>query len=190
MKIALLVEGPSDKEAFPILVKKILGEGTSVIPRVLRGRGNVLNAQKVCSVAQFLLQRSPDVSKIIVCVDSECTPADQTEREIGEIEKLVNARIQGCPVRYIAVIHALEGWLLADAHAITEYLGRGAKAKIPKRAASNCRPKEVMKQVFRKASKGYLAPRDAPQIAEKIDIDKIVDRNRSFAHFRELVADP
>lgn len=189
MKIALLVEGPSDNETLAILVKKILGESTSVIPRVLRGRGNVLNAQKVCSVAQFLLQRSPDVSKIIVCVDSECTPGDQTEREIGEIEKFVNTRVQGCPVHYIAVIHALEGWLLADAHAITEYLGRAAKAKIPRRAASNCKPKEVMKEVFRKVNKGYLASRDAPRIAEGIDIDRIASRNESFARFRELAVD-
>jgi len=191
MKIALFVEGPSDKVALPILVKRILGERTSVILNDFHGRGNLLNVKKVCAVAQFLLQQSPDVSKIMVCVDSECTPGDQTEREIREIEKSVNARLQHrCSVHYIAVIYALEGWLLTDPDAITRYLGPRAKVKIPNRAASNCKPKEVMKRIFRKTGKGYLAKRDAPRIAEKIDIDKIANWNSSFARFREQVADP
>ena len=191
MKIALFVEGPSDKAVLPILVKRILGERTGVIVRDFHGRGNLLNEKRVCAIAQVLLRESPDVSKIVVCVDSECTPGDQTERVIRKIEKSVNAGIQQrCSVHYIAVIHALEGWLLTDPDAITEHLGRRAKVKIPNRAASDCRPKEVMKAIFRKVGKGYLATREAPRIAERIDIDKIANRNSSFARFREQVADP
>jgi len=127
VKIALFVEGKSDKDTLRILLRRLLRERASVILRVFRGRGNLLNVEKVCAVAQVLLRESPDVSKIIACVDSECTPGDQTEREIRKIEQSVNANIQHkCSVHYIAVIHALEGWLLTDPDAIIKHLGRGA----------------------------------------------------------------
>lgn len=82
MKIVLLVEGPSDANTLKVLVKKILGEQANVIPKPRRGRGNLLKAEKVLKYINTLLRRNPDVSKIIVCVDSECTPEDETEREI------------------------------------------------------------------------------------------------------------
>lgn len=190
MKIGLFVEGKSDKETLRALSRRILGKDTSVIPRTFRARGNLLNERKVGSVGHVLLQKSPEVSKIIVCVDSECTPKHQTEREIKKIEKLVNTEFQDkCDVQFIAVIHALEGWLLTDPDAVINYLGSEVPIRIPKGAASNCRPKELMKEVFRKANKDYMATRDAPRIAEGIDIDKVVNKNESFARFRECVAD-
>lgn len=50
MKVALLVEGPSDVKTIPILVKRILGERVRIISRNMRGRGGVLNRRKVEAV--------------------------------------------------------------------------------------------------------------------------------------------
>lgn len=190
MKIALYVEGPSDEKTLPILIKKILGEQVSIISRVFRGRGNLLNEQKVHSaITQDLVQEHPDVSKIIVCVDSECTPEVQTEREIRKIEKSVKTKVQPrYPVYYVVVVHALEGWLLADPETIKGYLG--SRVNIPSSATSNCKPKEVMRDIFRKAGKDFIASRDAPRIAEKADSAKMVKKNESFARFCERVKDP
>ena len=191
MKIALFVEGQSDKETLTILVKKILGEHASVIPRVFRGKGNLLNEQKVYSSITYLVQEHPDVSKIIVCVDSECTPEDQTEQEIKKVEKSIKSKIQQRhPVYYVGVIHALEGWLLADPDAVTEHLGPKMKVNIPHQATLDCKPKEVIKDIFRKADKEFIALLHNPRIAEKIDIDKMANQNKSFARFRERIKDP
>lgn len=191
MKIALFVEGQSDKETLTILVKKILGEHASVIPRVFRGKENLLNEQKVHSSITYLVQEHPDVSKIIVCVDSECTPEDQTERVIRKVEKSIKSKIQQRHlVYYVGIIHALEGWLLADSDAVTERLGPKIKVNIPPQTTLDCKPKEVIKDIFRKVGKEFVALQDNPRIAEKIDIDKMANQNESFARFRERVKDP
>ena len=191
MNIVLLVEGPSDANTLKFLVKKILGEQVNVITKPLRGRGNLLKAEKVLNHINTLLRRNPDVSKIIVCVDSECTPEDETEREMKKVENSIRAKIpQKYPIHYIGVIHALEGWLLADPDSIREYLGTRVRVNIPSSATLDCKPKEVMRDIFRKADKGFRPTHDCPRIAEEIDIDKMVKNNKSFARFREKVKDP
>lgn len=190
MKIALLVEGPSDEKTLRILVQKILGEPISIVTRVMKGRGNLLNERKVITVIlNNILPDHPEVSKIIVCVDSECTPEDEARKEAEVIEKIVNSGMK-YPVHYISVIHAIEGWLLADAEAIQEYLGQRADVKISPSDTQDCNPKRIMKNVFRKNGKQFLPTRDNPQIAEEINIDKIVRNNESFALFHKKVKDP
>ena len=56
--------------------------------------------------------------------------------------------------------------------------------------ALDCKPKKIMKKVFRQNGKGFLNTRDNPRIAKRIDIDKIVKNNKSFEHFRDRIKDP
>jgi hypothetical protein len=184
MKIALLVEGPSDEKTLKNIVPKILGESTSIVTRVLRGRCNLLNERKIRAVIlNDILSTHPDVSKIIICVDFECTPEKEAKEEAERTEKYVRSGIHH-PLYYIPVIHALEGWLLADPEKIKMYLGTHSSVKIPPSATLDCKPKEVMKDIFRQNGREFVPPRDNPRIAEKIDIDKMAANNRSFQCFK------
>lgn len=190
MKIALLVEGPSDEKTLRILVQKILGEPISIVTRVMRGRGNLLNERKVRAVIlNNILPDHPEVAKIIVCVDFECTPEDEAQEEVGKIEKIVKSGMKS-PIYFIPVIHALEGWLLADPDRIKEYLGQRANVKISPSATLDCNPKEIMKDIFRQNERQFLPTLDNPRIAERINIGKIVEKNKSFTHFQDKVKDP
>lgn len=189
MKIALLVEGPSDEQTLKILIHKILGKQVSIESRVLRGRGNILNERKVRAIINNVIANHPEVSKTIVCVDSECTPEDETQKEVEETGKIVKAGTK-CPVYYVTVIHALEGWLLADPGGIKTYLGQQANVKIPPSATLDCNPKKLMKNIFRQNERQFLPTRDNPGIAEQVNIDKILTTNKSFARFQDKVNDP
>jgi len=191
MKVALLVEGPSDERTLKILSKKIMGEQTGIETRILRGRGNLLNERKVYSHIVNIIQNHPDVSKIIICIDSECTPKDETEREMKDVENSLRAKIQqNYTIYYIGVIHALEGWLLTDRDNLRKYLGPRARGKILPSAALNCKPKEFMKNIFKRNGKNFLPTLHNPRIAEQIDIDKTAKNNESFKFFRDKVKDP
>ena len=187
VKVALLVEGPSDVKTMPILVKRILGERVRIISRNMRGRGGVLNRRKVEAVINEVLRRNPDLSKVIVCVDSECTSLDETEDRAQEVRKAVASEVR-CPVHYVVVGHALEGWLLADVEAVRKYL-KGVVPITPS-ATLDCKPKEVMRGLFRKAGRNFLSDRDGPKMAEMMDLDRASKRNKSLATFREILKDP
>lgn len=190
MKIALLVEGPSDEKTLRILVHKISGEQVGIVTRVMRGRGNLLNERKVKAViSNDILLGHPEVSKIIICVDSECTPENEAKKEVEKIEKNVKSGVK-YPLYYVTLIHALEGWLLADPDTIGIYLGQKANVKISPSDTLDCNPKEVMKDIFRRNERQFLPTRDNPGIAERINIDKIATNNKSFLRFQDKVKDP
>jgi hypothetical protein len=188
VKIALLVEGPSDEKTLRILVQKISGKQVSIVTRVLRGRGNILNERKVRAIINNIIANHPEVSKTIACVDSECTPENEARKEAEEIEKIVNSGMKH-PIYYVTLIHALEGWLLADPDTIGIYLGQKANVKISPSDTLDCNPKEVMKDIFRRSERQFLPTLDNPRIAERINIDKIATNNKSFLRFQDKVKD-
>ena len=65
-----------------------------------------------------------------------------------------------------------------------------SRVNISPSKALDCKPKEVMKKVFRQNGREFLPKRDNPQIAKRIDIDKIVKNNKSFECFWDRVKDP
>jgi len=91
-------------------------------------------------------------------------------------------------MHYVVVGHALEGWLLADVEAVRRYL-KGVVPVTPS-ATLDCKPKEVMRGLFRKAGRNFLSDRDGPKMAEMMDLDKASKRNKSLATFREILRDP
>lgn len=189
IKISLFVEGPSDEVTLRVLIRRILGRQVPVIPRVKR-RGDLLKKEKIYShITKDILPKYPDISKIIICVDSECTPETEAKANIRKLEDSFKSKVN-CPLYCITVIHALEGWLLADPDTIREYLGSRARVDISPSKALSCKPKEVMKRVFRQNGREFLSKRDSPRIAERVDIDKIVKNNKSFECFRDRVKDP
>jgi len=184
MKVGLFVEGPTDKEVIPILVKKV-DQKIKIIVRVVP-QGDLLNPQKIRSyIEKDLLLEHHDLTKVIICRDSECTNPKHIEREFrrGE-EELQGLKI---PVQLCVVVHALEGWLMADAESLSNFLGGPRLLKIPKNSESLCKPKEALRELFRKANRDYIAQRDCPRIAEMADIKRMAKNNKSFAHFCELL---
>lgn len=189
IKIALFGE---DRfcEPLRIIARRILGRQSGIIPRYKK-RGDLLNKQKICShIENDILQEHPDVSKIIVCIDSECTSEKEMKSTLSRVANDIQKDFKKLSVKYCLVVHAIEGWFLADAGNIKKYLGSPTGVSIPSSATSTCKPKKIMKDIFKKAGKEYIPYRDNRRIAEKADIAKMVKGNKSFAHFRDEIKDP
>jgi len=150
----------------------------------------LLNKEKVCShITNDILQEHSDVSKVIVCVDSECTPPQEIEKEVRKVEKNITSEVKHS-VHYVVVVHALEGWLLAGPESIREYLGARVKVNIPPSATLECKPKKVMSGIFSQSGKEFLYTRDNPRITERIHPDEIARRNPSFGKFMDRIRNP
>jgi hypothetical protein len=188
MSIGLFVEGSSDKKAIPILIHRILevhGSHQKCICRNLRGKGNVLNAKKIQGHWKALLEQDSDIAKVIVCVDSNCDPAGAQEKAL-EIERELNE--MGLPIRYAVVVHALEGWLAADSKALERVLGR--QARIERNLEEECKPAELLENIFARHGKNFQKTVHDPQIAEHVRPEEIAKHSPSFRRFCQLVKDP
>jgi len=189
VKIALITEGPFEEKTLKIIARKIVPKETGIESRVLK-RGDLFNWQKVCSyIENDIMKQHPDISKVIACIDSECTPEKEIQTEAQRIEKKLTSKTN-LPVSYVVVVHALEGWLLSDAESIKGYLGSRADIEIPSSASLECKPKDKMKEIFGRADKQFIHTRDNPRIAETFNVGIARDNNKSFASFCEKVKDP
>jgi len=188
MSIGLFVEGPSDKDTIPKLIRKLFDTPPRIIPRTIH-RGEMFKSEKVKPYVEALLKQHQDVEKIIICVDSECTGPGEIWEEVSKVERELNE--MGLPVvpRYAVVVHALEGWLAADSEAVRQVLGRGAEVCIEQNLEETCRPAELLEDIFAQHGKSFLKTRDAPLLAEHVNPGEIARHSSSFRRFCQLVKD-
>jgi len=186
MSIGLFVEGKSDKDIIPKLIRKFLVTSPRIIPRTIH-RGEMFKAEKVKSYLEALLRQHQEVEKIIVCVDSECTAPEEIWEKVSKVERELNE--MGLPVRYALVVHALEGWLAADSKALKQVLGKGAEVHIEQNSEEMCRPVELLEDIFAHHGKNFQKTRHDPQIAEHADPEEIAKHSLSFRRFCQLVKD-
>ena len=187
MSLGLFVEGKSDKDAIPKLIRKFLDPSPKIIPRTIH-RGEMFESEKVRAYLEPLLKQHPDVVKVIVCVDSECTDPEEIWEKASKVERELNE--MGLPVRYAVVVHALEGWLAADSKALEQVLGIGAKLHIERNLEEICKPAELLEDVFVRYGKNFRKTVHDPWIAEHVDPKEIAKRCSSFQRFCQLVRDP
>ena len=193
MKIALVVVGrtrpSSEEKTLREIARKVIPREIGIESRLI-ARGDLLNnINKVTSCINEILFDHPDISKIIVCVDSHCTQIEENERKARKIEKDLKTKV-GQPVFYVVIEHALEGWLLVDPESIIGYLGPRVKIDIPPSYAKECKPEEKMKEIFRKSDRQFIHMRDNRHIAERFDIDRAAKANKNFARFVRILKDP
>jgi len=189
VKIAFFIEEPSSQKPIQLLVRKILGKKIGTVIRVKK-RGDLLDEEKIeAHISKDILLEHDDISKFIVCVDSECTPEEEMAKITCEIETSLRSKVKQ-PFHYIIVTHAFEGWLLSDPICIKKYLGPRAKVKIPASASKVCKPKTLMQEIFRKANKEFHHKYENARIANLSNPKRMIKNNASFKKFYEIIKDP
>ena len=188
MSIVLFVEGKSDKDTIPKLIRKFLDPPPRIIARTIH-RGEMFKSEKVKPYLEALLKQHQDVEKVIVCVDSECTDPAEIQREVSKVERALSR--MGLPVvpRYVVIVHALEGWLAVDPEALRQVLGRGAEVRIEQNLEEICKPAELLEDIFARHGKDFQKTRHGPRIADHVDHREIAKRSSSFRRFCQLVKD-
>jgi len=187
--ILLLVEGYSDRRALPILAGKIAPG--SALPKALRvPRGDLFSPDNLQPHIRYACQQSPELSKVLICVDSECTPIDETRSQIAPFQAELQRAFPRLTIRYVVVSHALEGWLLADRAALRELLGKNVRLRRYGNPEDLCRPAEILAGIFSSNNRDYIKTRDAIRLAEQADVRRISRQCHTFQDFQQAVRDP
>ncbi|MGH7454810.1 MAG: DUF4276 family protein, partial [bacterium] len=126
-------------------------------------------------------------AKTIICVDSECTDPNLTERNLGPSKKALKSLH---PVtHFVVVVHALETWLAADEEAIRAAINSKTPIRIPGNLEKECRPENILKEIYRKHSRGrdFIKSKEDVIIAEHANPARIAERCNSFKKFQQLL---
>lgn len=186
MSIGLFVEGKSDKDTIPALIRNFLDPSPRIICRRIP-RGDMFNSEKIKAYLVPLLKQHPDVTKVVVCADSECTDPAEIEEKTARIEHELERQGLAIVPRYAVVVHALEGWLAADSKALERVLG--TQVRVERSLEEVCKPAELLRDIFAQHGKSFQKTRHDPQIARYADPEEIAQRSPSFRQFCQMVKD-
>ena len=187
MSLGLFVEGPSDRRAIPILIRK-LGYRARITPKEL-SQSELLLPDKMAVHIRELLRVRKDVELILICIDSERVDPTETERRTAPIQRRLD-EMSRVPVRYAVVDHALEGWLACDEEALRTVLGSRARINIRGNPEEHPDPASLLKQVFRDNRRQFQKTRHDPEIAEYASPERIAARSPTFRRFADLLGCP
>lgn len=183
--IVLLTEDNTTGEAIRILTQKSLKSKKP--PEVLRRhikRGRIFKKPEKLAALIKSINREKK-AKFIVCVDSECTPPQITERNLDRCKKYLKQK--RLVVNFVVVVHALETWLAADEEAIRTVLKPKDPIKIHTNLESECRPEELLKETFKRGGKEFNKSMHDLEIAKRANVTKIAQRCQSFRKFQEVL---
>jgi hypothetical protein len=173
--ILIYTEDEKGREPVKILAKKITPNVKVKVE--WSSKGNLIsNSRKTAAQINQHISNNPDISKIIVCVDTECTQC--TEEQIHNAGNEVSVLVSK-PVKYCPVVHALESWLASDPKPIETRLGN-KKFSLPQ---TECNPKEYIKQKW--SDFDYIKHNTI--LAEEVNIDTIAKNNTSFKEFIQTI---
>jgi hypothetical protein len=190
LRIAIFVDGPSDRDTLKILTRKLLAERkpTPGLEFRVLPRGDFFSSSKISAYLAYLCRTHPDVRKAILCLDCECTPTEEVQPKLSDVQRETRREHPSLNPTFVLKVHALEGWLACDRQALREVLGTDPTG-YPE-PESVCKPKELLATVFKKANKEFDYMRDDPQLAQEIDIETLCRSSPSFCEFRKGIEDP
>ena len=186
----MFVIGQSDRAVIPLLIRKLGYQGA--IHPVLIEQDEAYRPEAILKHLDSLLQRQPRVSKIIICVDSECTDVEESRRQGTETEAKLREKGPRVPIRYVVVDHCLEGWLLHDQDAIRSVLGTHSGLSLPGNPENECRLADLMRKLFatHRSTKPFKKTKDDKKIAAKLDIQVLQSSSPTFREFVAALRDP
>ena len=187
MSLLLVIEDKRGKEPFKILVQKILNIKTDILRMQ---QGDMFNIRKVAGLIESHCRSHRNISKILVCRDSECTPINKTQRSCRDAEASLNRQLghRFPAVVYVVVDHSLEGWLASDKQALRQVLGQNANIPTNYNAEDDCRPADKLDDIFvRNGHDGYEKSRHAIRLAEACDPETILNRSDTFRYFQKAI---
>ena len=187
MSLGLFVEGPSDRDTIPILIRKF-GYRSRVRARVVN-QSEMLLPDKMARNVEEMLRVRRDIDLIVVCIDSERVAPSVTEQRVRPVQRRLN-ETSAVPVRYAVVDHALEGWLACDEQAIRAVLGPRARINIRGNPEEHPTPADILHRVFRDNRREFNKVRDNRRIADNVSVEQIAARSPTFRRFAEILGHP
>ena len=185
VSLGILVEGPSDKQTIPILIKK-LGYKARIHARVV-GQGAMLNLDKISKHIAALMTIHRQLRSILIFIDSEGVDSSETLRRTDPVTARLNQVAGRIPVKFIVVDHFLEGWLACDVAAVEGVLGRNAQIRIRGNTENHLRPATTSDRVFQDNGQTFKKTVDNQRIAKRVIPANILEESPTFRHLADAL---
>ncbi len=173
MSLGIFVEDQDDTETLKTILRK-LGRGS--IHRVWVKQGDMLKVDKVASHIKTLKGLRPNVTSVLIFLDSEDADPGATKKKTRSCETALNRIYPRMKINYIIVDHSLEGWLCSDQNALRKVIGPQARISIKGNPEDNLRPAHLLRNLFKVNGRDFNEGTDNPRIAEAITDPRTIAR--------------
>lgn len=185
--IVVLVEGPGDKRALPILLRRA-EKDAPVRPIDMKGKSNIVRKERGFEDT-VRRQRALGGQSFIVLIDSDVTsaPYQSLEEETRDMPRRARSLAQElqAPVRVQWAIREVESWLIGGIRSGATYCGLKRVGQVPANTETNpSDPKRWLKDHL--ANREYT-PRTQECLAGRIDVQEAQRRNDSMQDFLDSV---
>jgi hypothetical protein len=184
LSLGVFVEGPSDKDSIPILLRKL---GQRAVHTRITGRGDMLDVGAMYRHIQALTATQRGVRRVLVFLDYEGVDPKTTFRETEMPRRELLVMLRRVELDYVVVDHSLEGWLACDEEALRFVLGRNAKLRLRVNPEDHPRPARLMEALFRANGKQFRKTVHNKLLAEQADPAVIGGRSPTFQRLAGLL---
>jgi hypothetical protein len=186
--IATIVEGESEVQSVPVLLRRQLGRlarpDINVAKPFRVHRNRVVKAGELERAILQVIRSRENVAGLLIILDADDDPAAQLENELHER----CTRVTELPCRVVVAVREFESWFLAAKESLRGERGirldalppenpeaiRGAKERLTANMSNNRR---------------YIETDDQPALVEKMDFEAARTRCPSFERLLSSVAD-
>jgi len=185
--ITVLVEGPGDKRALPVLVQREPG-GRSVRCINMQGKSNIVRRNRGF---EDTIRRQYALGKrsFVVLMDGDVTfpPYNSVQEEQDDMPRRAEALAGelGAPVQVCWSILEMESWLIGGIQPGSAYCGLKRVGRVP--ANTETEPQNPKAWLESRLRDSYYAPWIQACLATNIDLPEAKKRNRSMRIFLDNI---
>jgi hypothetical protein len=188
MNIGIVVEGPSDKATYPILLRRIRNDIGELQSRDCGGKSRLKRAF-VGYLKEFNRNHAWNINTALVIRDSDCKPPHIIEEELGGLLDDPGFG-RTFRVEFFATKCQLETWLIADENAINQIASLRGERKLVGPAQFQFETDNRAKQFFLAQLSSVNLPSTTAiykEIADRMDFDRVASRCANFQRFIDKI---
>jgi hypothetical protein len=185
--ITVLVEGPGDKRALPILVRR--GQGRSSVRCInMKGKSNIVRRERGFEDT-VRRQHALGRRSFVVLMDGDVTfaPYSSLQGERDDMSRRARSLEQelGAPVQVCWAILEMESWLIGGIKPRSTYCGLTGVGQVPPNTETA--PQDPKNWLEAHLMRGEYKPKTQECLARRIDLQEAQTRNRSMRIFVDIL---
>ena len=188
VKIGCIVEGESEVETVPLLIRRIAGNLYPELPIVVpppirRPRNKVVKENELEKAVEFVARQIGGQGAIFIIFDSD----DDCPAELGPaLLRRASQAHSDLPIAVVLAKHEFEAWFLAAAESLRGQSGLGDDMHPPNDPEAIRGAKEWLSNQM-EGSRTYRETRDQPTLAALFDIEQARQADSFDKCYRDIV---
>jgi hypothetical protein len=186
MSLILIVEGQSEVESLPIIIRRLLdqaGLGDVIVGKPVRVKRNkIVKEGELERVIQLVFATRENCDSICIVLDAD----DDCPYSLGQsLRRRSDSMNLGVPVSIVIPCKELEAWFLGSLSSLDGKYGISVNAHVPTNPENVRGAKERLSDLM---SEGYIEVYHQPKFASLFDVGECLNNCPSFDKFhRDIV---